>query len=448
MISDSDFREIIDNLHDEIMIYDNNYRLVYLNKASIRHYGIDPKDLIGKNFNELDETYWGNSTLPEVYKKKKMVARKQITNKGDDIVTISTPVFDKNGEIKYVGQNVNDGFIYDEYYNNEILKCSNDCTEEHFREGILNFNSEEMKKQLDIINRIKDIKSPCLILGETGTGKNYFANYIHEKSIFKEKPMVSINCACISSQLIESELFGYKKGAFTGADSRGKEGLVELADGGILFLDEISELPLEFQSKLLHFIQYKEFMPLGGNKKKKVDLKIIAASNKNLRIMVEQKAFREDLYFRLNTFEIKIPPLRERKIDLKKFIEYFLKKFNEKYSRNCQIDEEAMVPLINYSWPGNIRELEHFVEKAVVLSKDHKIKTSELPKKIFELNNISNDSSIKNGMCFKDMIESFEEKIIKKYYDKYKSSVKVSEKLGISQSTAYRLIKKYIIETR
>lgn len=440
LISNEKFKEVIDNLHDEIMIFDNNYRVVYLNKASVRHYGIEPEKLIGKKFSELDETFWGNSTLPEVYEKKKTVARRQVTNQGIDIVTISVPVFDENKQIEYVGQNVNDI-----YFLNEIQEGYIECDIDINDDTSFIYKSNEMEKILTTLNKIKNIKSTCLILGETGTGKSYLVNYIHKTSIFKDKPLVSLNCACMNPTLIESELFGYEPGAFTGASNKGKIGLVEAADGGILFLDEISEMPLELQAKLLQFIQNREFIPVGGNQKKTVDVKIIAASNRSLSTMVEQKAFREDLYFRLNTFEVLLLPLRERKEDIRLYLEYFLNKFNKDYYRNCSISEGAIDMLMNYSWPGNIRELEHVIEKAVVLSKSKEISIGDLPKRIFEIKNVTSNLSIDKGDTLKDIMDSVERKVIKESYAKHQNSVKVAKELGISQPKAYRLIKKYIL---
>ncbi len=438
LISNEDFKKVIDNLHDEIMIYDNNYKLVYLNKASVRHYGIEPEDLIGKKFSDLDETFWGNSTLPEVYEYEKTVAKRQVTNKGIDIVTISSPVFNENSELKYVGQNVNDIYLLDEFQN----QCFNS---EIDKDDQFIYKSSDMEKIISTLNKIKNIKSTCLILGETGTGKSYLVNYIHKTSIFKDKPLVSLNCACMNQSLIESELFGYEGGAFTGASNKGKMGLVEVADGGVLFLDEISEMPLELQAKLLQFIQNQEFIPIGGNKKKKVDVKIVAASNRSLSTMVEQNAFRRDLYFRLNTFELILSPLRERKEDIRVYIDYFIDKFNNKYFRKCSISQDAVNILINYSWPGNIRELEHVLEKAVVLSKHKKISIGDLPKRLFEIKNIAGNINIENGDTLKDIMESVEEKVIRESYTKHQNSVKVAKELGISQPKAYRLIKKYIL---
>ena len=438
-----EFKMIIDNLHDEIMVYDDNYKLVYLNNASKRHYGIEPKEMIGKDFNSLNETYWGNSTLPEVYKTKKTVAKRQITNMGKDIITIAVPIFDEKGNIKYVAQNVNDI-----YYINEINQVEQSSVEvlnkvEKSSENFFGEN-EKMKDVYSMVCKIKDIDAPCLILGETGTGKSHIAKIMHNVSQRKNKPFVVINCACMSPNLIESELFGYKKGAFTGANSSGKKGLVEIADGGTLFLDEISEMPYDLQAKLLLFIHEKEFIPIGGEEKKRVDVKIITATNRSLKNMVENGRFREDLYFRLNTFEIDIPPLRERLDEIEPLAEYYLKKFNDRYNKKHTIQNDVYGVFKNYSWPGNIREFSHIIEKAVVLSSGDTITVKDIPKSLFNINVELNENTNYVEKPLDLIIEEVERKAVMEAYKKHKTSVNVAKALCISQPKAYRLLQKYV----
>lgn len=444
IISEIELKNIIDKMHDEIIVFDDNFKIVYANEASFKHYGVESKNLIGKNFDELDGVYWANSTLPIVYKTKKTESRRQVTNLGHIILTTSVPIFDDKGEILYVVQNVNDLS-----HINQIIKESEVRKTITSEEKIsILYSSKEMQKVYMTIEKIKDIKSPCLILGETGTGKSYLANYIHNQSKRKEKPFVSLNCGCMNPNLIESELFGYKKGAFSGASSAGKKGIVEMADGGTLFLDEISEIPYDLQSKLLLFIQEQEFIPVGGVKKEKVDVKIITATNRSLQHMVENKTFREDLYFRINTFELNLPALKERKEDILNFLTYYLNLYNEVYDKKCIFSKGALEILENYSWPGNIRELANVVEKIVVLSKDNEIKISDLPSNLFKIDVVSveNNSFVEMAESKKldDILYEVEKRKIISCYEKHKNSVKVAKELGISQPRAYRLIKKYI----
>ncbi len=394
----------------------------------------------------MDETYWGNSTLPEVYEKKKMVVKRQITNLGLDIITISVPIFDEQGNIKYVAQNVNDIYNYNKMGKAEeaFLEIT-DGTES--REESFLYASENMKSIMETIEKIKNVKNPCLILGETGTGKTFLAKYMHQQSIRKQKPFVAVNCACMNPNLIESELFGYKKGAFSGANTAGKKGIVEIADGGTLFLDEISEIPYDLQGKLLHFIQDQEFMALGSERKQKVDVKIIAATNRNLADMVKAKTFREDLYYRLNIFEVSIPPLRERKNDIEVLIQHYLDKYNECHFRNHTLSKDAMEILLRYKWPGNVRELSHVMEKVVVLTNGKEIKAENLPKMIFDIgeNKYEEKQDITSEKkSLREALEDVERKMVQEAYQKHQNSVKVAQALGVSQPTAYRLIKKYI----
>lgn len=442
----TDFKKIVDHLHDEIMIYDADYQLVYVNNASIRHYGKTPAELIGMKFEALDEVYWGNSTLPEVYEKKNMVAKRQITNMGKEVMTISLPIFDANGSIVYVAQSVNDIVSraeIDRMEKNDIQIGENKKTNYLYQ-------STEMQYIMDFVKRISSVKTPCLILGETGTGKSLLAQCMHESSERKDKPFIAVNCACMNANLLESELFGYKKGAFSGANCAGKKGIVQLANGGTLFLDEISELPHELQGKLLQFVQTQEFIPLGSEKVHKVDVRIICATNREIKKMVEMNQFREDLYYRLNLFEILIPPLRNRRKDITLLIEYYLKKYNRDYLRQISISAKAMEHLENYDWPGNIRELSHIVEKLVVLAKEKEVQEFDLPEEFSTIYKQSETiqkpvgTSATPPQTLDEALENTEAAMVRQAYQECHTSVKVAEKLGISQPRAYRLMKKYL----
>lgn len=450
LISTEDLWRIVDNLHDEIMVYDDDYRMVYINKAAWRHYGKSPETLLGESFERLDETYWGNSTLPDVYRTHKTVAKRQITNLGLDIVTISVPIFDDEGNLKYVAMNVNDiyNYIQDGEVESEFLRIMQSNDTDRMDDSII-YSGHKMKEVVDMLYKLRNVKTPCLILGETGTGKSHLARYVHNQSSRKDKPFVVVNCACMNPNLIESELFGYKKGAFSGASTAGKKGIVEIADGGTLFLDEISEIPIDLQGKLLQFIQEQEFMPLGSEEIKRVDVKIIAATNRNMKQMVEAGTLREDLYYRLNTFEVVMPPLRERRGDIPLLVEHFCKVFGDQYFKKVHFSDEAMDVLERYKWPGNVRELSHIVEKCVVLSSDSEVTVADLPKVLFDLTADGRhelvSESARGVQSLDEAIEAVEREMIVRAYEEYKSSVKVAEALGLSQSRAYRLIKKYCL---
>ncbi|MDQ0271787.1 sigma-54-dependent transcriptional regulator [Cytobacillus purgationiresistens] len=240
-------------------------------------------------------------------------------------------------------------------------------------------NSKAMMTVFTMIDRIKNIDSSILITGESGTGKELVAKQIHFTGKRKDGPLEIVNCAAIPETLLESELFGYEKGAFTGA-TQAKEGKCVAANGGTLFLDEISEMPLPLQAKLLRVIQEREVTPLGSNKKKTLDIRIISAANKNIEKMVQQGKFREDLYFRLNVIPIKMPPLRDRKEDLPLLIDYFMKKYCKEMDRKKKsISSSARNILLDYDYPGNVRELGNMIEYAVALSIDEVIDDKDLP---------------------------------------------------------------------
>jgi PAS domain S-box-containing protein len=314
-LSYSEFVGLIDELYDEVLIYDNNYTIVYINKACERHYGMTQEEMVGRSFWDFQDQYWNLSVLPHVYKEKKAFMQKQSTYMGSEILTIALPIFDQNGEIEYVVMSVRDDFSNVRLnYLYDVL--TSDLAKQKDFDNLIVYKSEQMQAVIETIEQLKDIPSPCLILGETGVGKSLIGKYINAKSQKYNKTFVNLNCAAIHKDLIETELFGYAQGAFTGSKKEGKKGLLELADGGVLLLDEISELPFNLQAKLLQFIQDKEFYQVGAEKPVKVDVKIIAATNRNIKKMVEMSNFREDLYYRLNVFEIEIPPLRERKEDI------------------------------------------------------------------------------------------------------------------------------------
>lgn len=445
-------RRILDNVFDEIFVYDNNYRVVYVNDACKRHYGLSPSEMIGKTFQELlkEEAYWYPSVLPVVYKEKRFVTMEQTFYFGHKIVTTGVPLFDDNGDIEYVIFCCRDDTIKQQLIRQRI-EAENKIKEKReieagevvhsaTEEKRIIFKSEEMKKVMNLAKVLAQVDTTLLIYGETGTGKSLLARYIHDKSNRKENPFLEINCAAIPEGLLESELFGYTKGAFTGANETGKIGLVEMSDRGTLFLDEIGELTPNLQSKLLQVIQDKRFIPIGGNESITVDVRIITATNNNLYEMVQHKKFREDLYWRLNVVDIETPPLRRRKEDVIVLSNYFLKKFNEKYKFAKHFSKSAMNKLLKHSWPGNVRELQNLVERLVITSSKPTIMVDDFPDFFDKLGNARLFRDIES---FDEAVEAFEKSLVVDAFKKYKSSRKISDKLNISQSKASRLINKY-----
>lgn len=272
--------------------------------------------------------------------------------------------------------------------------------------------SKKIKEVLSLAERVAKTDAPVLLLGESGTGKELIAKEIHCKSSRVSQPFISVNCAAIPENLFESELFGHKKGAFTGAD-RDKKGKISQAHKGTLFLDEVGELPENMQAKLLRFLQEKEIQPLGGLQTEKVDVRIVAATNRDLKDLVSKNLFREDLYYRLNVFPIYIPPLRERKEDIKELSEFFLKKYGYK---NLKITDNVLDALLKYTFPGNIRELENIIYRMAILSKDCKLDINSIF--IEEITDVSTCLNFKMPEDSFDILQ-FEKEIILKALKKF-----------------------------
>lgn len=442
--------KILDNAFDEIFVYDNNYKVVFVNRACERHYGMKPSEIIGKTFQELlSEECWYPSILPKVYKEKRRMTIEQKSYLGEIMTTTAVPVFNVDDDIELVVMSVRDNLEeivvarkklsnYEDSIDKSVV--NRDVEKNSGNHNII-YRSMEMKKIINISKQIAMIDSTVLIRGESGTGKGVLAEFIHSNSTRSDKPIISINCAAIPENLLESELFGYVKGAFTGADDAGRKGLIELANGGTLFLDEIGELPLRLQAKILHVIQNKQFIPLGAREIKNVDIRIITATNRNLIEMVNEKTFREDLFWRLNVIEIEIPALRERKEDITALSNYFLNKFNTKYNQTKEMSVECIEFFYQYGWPGNVRQLENIMERLVIMSEKQVIKVSDLPQIYFRGKFNANESAIPES--YEIAVEDYERKIIQEVYSRYKTSVKVAKILKLSQSKASRLIRKY-----
>lgn len=303
-------------------------------------------------------------------------------------------------------------------------------------------NSNEMKRVFNVASKVALVDSTVLIQGQSGVGKGVVSRFIHQKSSRNNGPFIVIDCGAIPTNLLESELFGYVPGAFTSSAKEGKVGLVELANNGTLFLDEIGELPLDLQTKILRVIQDRKIMKIGAEEIIPVNIRIIAATNRNLEDMVKQNNFRQDLYYRLSVVPINIPPLCERKDDIKPLVEISLKKFNLKYSFKKKIDAECMNTLIEYNWPGNVRELENIVEYLVVTSNSDIINKNTLPPGI-QSEDLSEQISLENVESLNDAIRIAEVKLLSDAMNRSKSTAEMADILKLDRSTISRKLKKY-----
>jgi len=444
---------VIESSYDGIYITDGQANTLKVNRAYERITSINRNEMLGRNMKELvKKGYISESVSLIVLKRQAVTTIQQEFNNGKKVLATGTPIFDDEGNIFMIVTNVRDVTelvelkgqleknieLTERYYSTieemkmQILKADNMIAED-----------EKILELLEIAKRVSQVDITVLLLGETGVGKEEVARFIHQNSKRKDKPLVKVNCGAIPENLIESELFGYEKGAFTGANKDGKRGLFELAEGGTLLLDEIGELPLDLQVKLLRALQEQEIVRIGGVKPVKIDVRIIAATNRDLETMIKEKLFREDLYYRLNVIPLNIPPLRQRKKDIVPLIYFFTEKVNNKYNLNKRFSSDAFHRLINYDWPGNVRELKNIVERTAVITSSDEINASDLPEKIKSSDNYD-DVDINNDiMPLKDIVAKIEKKLIDKSFLKYGNVRDAAKALGIDASTYVRKRKKY-----
>lgn len=436
------FARLIDNLHDEIIIYDNNYRMLYVNKACERHYGFTQQEMINMPFWDVVQKHnsWDRPILPLVYERKLPAKQEQKTYLGLEVLTIAVPLLDAEQEVEYVLLSIRDNFHEGRILHPEELLLEGSDPTAAKPEDLI-YRSKLMEQTVTAARKVGTISAPCLLLGESGCGKSLLAKFIHANSKRADKPFVVVNCAAIPQELFESELFGHVEGAFSGA-TKARGGLIAKAEGGTLFLDEISELPLPMQAKLLYAVQELEYRPVGSSSTVKADVRILAASNRNMGRMVESGAFRQDLYFRLNVFDITIPPLRDRQEDLTPLLHYFFNRYGKTHGKGKRLSSAAQKQLCQYSWPGNIRELAHLVERLVVTVEEEIISVDHLPSSIYETT-ASTLSPLISAETLDGALEAVERQLILDAIAEYGSSRKVAEALKISQSRASRLIRKY-----
>jgi two-component system NtrC family response regulator len=320
-----------------------------------------------------------------------------------------------------------------------------DALSDRFKYGNIIGKSKPMLKIYEMIGKVSQSKASVMITGASGTGKELIAKAIHYNSPRRNRPFISINCGALTETLLESELFGHERGAFTGAVTM-KKGRFELADGGTLFLDEVGEMPPSLQVKLLRVLQEMEFERVGGTKTIKVDVRILAASNRRLKEDVENGIFREDLFYRLNVVHIEVPPLKERVEDIPFLVAHFVDKFRPSKNRKIELDPEVWKALYSYGWPGNIRELENTIERAVVMSSDENIGLRDLPDYVLEEKGeaIDLDKIVPSNLSLADALDQIEEKLISRAL-KYSNNVqsKAAEMLGITRHAMHYKMKKY-----
>ncbi len=451
---------IFQSSSDGIWVCDGQGMVININEASEKLNGIRAGDVIGKTVSEILAKGWfDRSVTLEVLETNRQVSIIQHLKTTRKILLVTgTPVFDEAGAISMVVVNERDMTQLNAI--REELEESRMVTEKYQEElaelSLLELKNQEiiasnakMRQVLRVGLKLAHLEaSNILILGESGTGKGLLAKFIHKNSKRQHSPFVQINCAALPENLLEAELFGYERGAFTGAREQGKIGLFELAHGGTLFLDEIGDLPFSVQAKLLKYLDDQEIMRLGSLKPRKIDCTVIAATNRDLEELTRSNQFRQDLFYRLNTFTVRIPPLRERPEDVFELVNYLLREYNRTYRLKRRISPETLKALQAYPFPGNVRELKNVLKTAVLMGEKDvvddvvisglgdRIEVPAAPR-----------AALTEGGSLPDEISSMEKQILEKALAQFKTTRELARQLGISQPTVVRKLKKYALSS-
>lgn len=458
----AELEAIIESSYDGIGVIDADGTLLRVNKAYRQISGLSEDESgVGLNIQELEnkrQVYPAVGLM--VFEEKKAVTIKQKIKTGKEVLITGNPVFDEKGNVVKVICNIRDMTELNnlkaqaEDYKNLKERYSSELQELRARQLVHDHivaQSPGMVKVLELAQRVALVDSNVLISGETGAGKEIIAKIIHKTSPRKDGPFVKINCGAIPENLLESELFGYVDGAFTGARKGGKVGIFEYCNKGSVLLDEIGEMSLGLQVKLLRVIQEQEIFRVGEAQPRKIDVRIIASSNKDLKDLVDTKQFRADLFYRLNVVSIRVPPLRERREDIMPLAIYFLEKFNSRYQKNLRLEPEAYRILESYSWPGNVRELENLVERLVVVVAEDVVTGSDVVE-MLEKDESANGEKIllrvNELVPLQEAKESLEKKLLDRALQECGSTRKMAKALGVTHPTILNKMHKYGINNK
>ncbi len=445
---------IIDSSSDGLFVCDANATVIRMNPASEKIHNVSAQKIVGRNMHDLLATgFIDRSAALEASISKKRVS--QLQNKeGRKLISIATPVLDERGEVIRIVVSERD---ITEIDNLQLELEKQQGFKDGFREQMLAMQQIELDSQ-EIIARspamisalkqaikVAHADSTVLILGESGVGKGLIADLIHKNSHRSKQPLIKINCGAIPESLIEAELFGYEKGAFTGALVGGKPGHFELADNGTLFLDEVAELPLPSQVKLLRFLEDGQITRLGDTQNRMVDVRVIAATNRDLEKMVEQGTFRLDLYYRLNVIPIPIPAIRERNDCIIPLIRHYIDTFNNQLGTHKRLTRLALDALTAYSYPGNVRELMNICERMVVMAETDLIDLADLPIQVVAhpVEKQVSIGQLVSGASLQQTLDTVEKKVLEQALQQYRNQSEIALALGVNQSTIARKLKKF-----
>ncbi len=442
--SNNELNTLIESSADGLVVSDQNGILLKMNLAYENMIGVKAKDFIGFPAENLVTGGHLHDLVTRQVRRTGKVATTIQEIRGREILFTGTPVFDSENNIIRIIANIRDltelnTLSRQLHATQEEAKIYRDELTRLKVESLKNrviANSVEMLKVLDTALRVAHMDATVLLLGESGVGKEVVAQIIYEFSKRSGKPYIKINCGALPPSLIESELFGYEEGAFTGAKRAGAPGVFEMASGGTLLLDEIGDLGFELQVKLLRLLQEREVTRIGGKKPIPIDVRLIASTNQDLEKMVNENKFRKDLFYRLNVVSIVLPPLRSRRTDIPSLANHFVNYFGKKYDLTRRISPDLMKAFIEYQWPGNIRELENTIERMVILSMGETLDSS-----LFNPN-AEATTAVACG-SLKAALEETEKKLVIKTYNLLGSTRKAAKALGINQSTVVRKLQQY-----
>lgn len=460
------YMEILEHLDIGVFVLDAEGKYLYVNDTYCRMVNRTPEFYQDMYLPQLKAKGYLTTTVWEQVLKKNapVVALLTITDKALNrvyqIFSSGIPTFNEDGSIKYI------------YFLIESMESMN----RRIQAGILNMQSQtdfhvivnapatdvitespKMKELLVLLSNVSKTNASILIVGPTGSGKEVMAHYAHSTGTHREGPFISVDCASIPENLLESELFGYEKGAFTGASNQGKKGQIELANGGTLFLDEINSMPPGLQGKLLRVLETRKVKRLGALEDKTIDFRLVCASNEELETLVKNGSFRSDLYYRISVVPVHIPPLRERKEDIAPLAFFYLQYFCKKYSRMKVLSEKLLKAMLAYDWPGNVRELKNFIERIVVTSPDTDLQIETVPK-FFSQGGFDKNAPLADmvppeplppvsledaAFSHRSYMEQCEKQLLQQALAQYKTPAKVAEILSLDLSNVYRKMRKY-----
>jgi PAS domain S-box-containing protein len=444
---------IINSSSDGLFVCRADGTVIRVNPASERMHGIRAAEIVGRNIEELvDEGFVERSAALEAIRTGKQVSVLQVIE-GRKLMSTGTPVFDEQGQLVLSVTTVRDVTEMDRLQrqleeqgiiNSQIREQMLDLQQGQLESKQIIARSPSMMTVLGQAIRVGGAESTVMILGESGTGKGVLVDLIHGNSRRSAGPLVKLNCGAIPETLIESELFGYEKGAFTGADGS-KPGYFEMADGGTLFLDEVAELPAASQVKLLRFLEDGSITRLGGTVPRRVDVRVLAATHRNLQQMVEAGDFRLDLFYRLNVIPVVVPPLRERQDCILPLLRHYIDYFAEKSGVRRRLGRAAVDALMAYPFPGNVRELMNLCERLVVMSETEIIGLVDLPPSVLEQSEAQSLMPIhwRDGVGLQEMVAEVEREVLCAARQRYASQAEIAEALGVNQSTIARKMKRY-----